>query len=161
MRRARPGSNHRRWLAGLALLALACATPPTDDEVEAELHRIAASVRPRGELRYVMLNAGSPMDAWAQVTESTAEGKESSSQPAQRLARAFEQAGRRRIAVVTGGPYASLNERTLLDAFTHLRVQKLPGLTLVFASPKPPSDDLCDLIKRTGATLVVRDMVLR
>jgi predicted aconitase len=150
-----------RWLAGLALLALACATPPSDDEVEAELHRIAASVRPRGELRYVMLNAGSPMDAWAQVTESTAEGKESSSQPARRLARAFSQAEKRRIAVVTGGPYASLNERTVLDAFLHLRAKRLPYLTLVYASPKPPSDELRDAIARTGATLVVHNMALR
>jgi hypothetical protein len=140
----------------LGLVCLACATPPTDEELEAELRQIAARVKPRGELRIVALNAGSKMDAWAQLAESTAEGTEAqASKQARRLARSFSYANRRRIAVVAGGPYADLNELTVLDAFGEQKQgTRLPGLTLVYVSPEPPSPQLRAAVKQVGAALV-------
>lgn len=148
------------WLRRIAVLALgltwlACATPPTDEELETELRQIAARVKPKGELRVVALNAGSKMDAWAQLAESTAEGTEAKgSQMSRRLARAFSYANRRRIAVVTGGPFGDLNERTVLDAFGEQKEKRLPGLTLVYVSPEPPSAELRAAVKSVGAALV-------
>ncbi len=142
---------------GLALLALACTIPPTESEVESDLRRIAAGVRPlSGELRVVALYASSRMDSWAQMTESAAEGEEWSSQHVRRLARAFNQADRRRVAVVTGGPYAQLNERVVLDAFDDVKPPRLPGLTLVFVSPEPPTADIRGAVSRRGSMLVHR-----
>jgi hypothetical protein len=154
--RGRRGARRAFALALLFGMALGCASPPTDEEIDAELRQIAKSVRPAGELRVVGLYATSRMDSWAQVAESTAEGRDSTPMPARRLIRAFSQADRRRIAVVTGGPYASYNERIVLDAFDAVRASKLPGLTLVFVSPEPPSDDLRLATQKVGCKVVHR-----
>jgi hypothetical protein len=141
---------------GLALLAVACTIPPTESEVESDLRRIAAGVRPPGEMRVVALYAGSRMDAWAQMTESAADGEEWSSQQVRRLTRAFGRADRRRIAVVTGGPYAQLNERVVLEALNGVKPPRLPGLTLVFVSPEPPTADIRGAVSQRGSALVHR-----
>jgi hypothetical protein len=144
-------------LLGLALLALGCTIPPTESEVESDLRRIAAGVRPLpGELRVVALNAGSRMDAWAQMTESAAEGEEWSSEQVRHLTRVFNKADRRRVAVVTGGPYAQLNERVVLEALDSVKPPRLPGLTLVFVSPEPPTADIRGAVSRRGSVLVHR-----
>ena len=156
MTRSRRGAARWGALVWLVVLALGCATPPTDDEVDAELRQIARSVKPPGELRVVGLYAQSRMDSWAQVAESTSEGRDSTSQPARRLIRAFSQADRRRISVVTGGPYASFNERTVLDAFGAFKSAQLRGLTLVYVSPEPPSDALRMATQKVGCQLVHR-----
>lgn len=146
---------------GLALLAVACTIPPTESEVESDLRRIAAKVRPAGELRVVALHAGSRMDAWAQMTESTAEGEDWSSQQVRRLARAFNRADRRRVAVVTGGPYTQLNERVVLEALNSVKPPRLSGLTLVFVSPDPPSADIRGAASQRGSALVHRTPMWR
>jgi hypothetical protein len=149
----------RPWRAALGLLAvcvLGCATPPSDEEIDAELRQIAKSVKPPGELRVVGLYAESRMDSWAQWAQSTSEGREATSIPARRLARALANADKRRVAVVTGGPYASFNERIVLDAFRVANAQRLPGLTLVFVSPEPPTPELRAAVVKTSAKLVHR-----
>jgi hypothetical protein len=143
----------------LVLAALACATPPSNEELEAQLRAIAAEVKPRGELRIVAINAESRMDAWAKLAEDQAEGKERGpSQQARRLARAFEKSHRLRVAVVTGGPYADLNERMVQDAFEVVKEkqQRMAGLTLVFVSPEPPSPELRATVNRASSLLVHR-----
>jgi hypothetical protein len=150
----------RPWLRDtgallLALGALACATPPSEQEIDAELRQIAGRVKPRGELRCVPLVADSRMDAFAKLAESTAEGAGAQpSQQARRLVRAFAQADRRYVAVVTGGPYASLNERVVQDAFDARKAPRLAGLTLVYVSPEPPSPELRAVVKSASASLV-------
>jgi hypothetical protein len=143
----------------LTLCAIACATPPSEEEIDAELRQIARGVKPLGELRCVPLVADSRMDAWAKLAESTAEGKAGEpSKQTRRLLRAFTQAEKRRVAVVTGGPYASLNERVVLDAFQAAgeKTPRLPGLTLVYVSPDPPSDELRTAVTTAGSLLVHR-----
>jgi hypothetical protein len=149
---------HPLHAAGLALAAclLACASPPTDEEVDAELRQIAKSVKPVGELRIVGIYAESRMDSWAQWAESTSEGKEASSLPARRLARALSQSDRKRVAVVTGGPYASFNERIVLDALRVSKLERMRGLTLVFVSPEPPTPELRTAVTNASAKLVHR-----
>lgn len=151
----------RRAGAGLvlALCAAACATPPSEEEVEAQLRAIAAEVKPRGELRVVVVNAESRMDAWAKLAEEQAEGRDRGpSQQARRLARAFEKSHRVRIAVVTGGPYADLNERMVQDAFRVAQEKhpRMAGLTLVFVSAEPPSPELRAAALAAGSLLVYR-----
>jgi hypothetical protein len=149
---------HPLHAAGLALAAclLACASPPTDEEIDAELRQIAKSVKPPGELRIVGLYAESRMDSWAQWAESTSEGREASSISSRRLERAMAQSDRKRVAVVTGGPYASFNERIVLDALRASKLQRMPGLTLVFVSPEPPTPELRTAVTKTSAKLVHR-----
>ena len=142
-----------------ALCALACATPPSDEEVETQLRAIAAEVKPRGELRVVSIHAESRMDAWTKLAEEKVDGKEGgSAQSARRLARAFEKSHRVRVAVVTGGPYADLNERMVQDAFALAKEkhQRMAGLTLVFVSPEPPSPELRAVVRSAGSLLVHR-----
>ena len=142
-----------------ALLALACATPPSDEELDAQLRAIAAEVKPRGELRVVSINAESRMDAWTKLAEDEVQGKEhGASQQARRLARAFEKANRLRVAVVTGGPYADLNEQTVRSALDLAmeKHQRMAGLTLVFVSPEPPTPELRATVNRAGSLLVHR-----
>lgn len=141
------------WILGL-VAALACATPPSDDEVETQLRRAAAATPELGRRpRVVPLYADSKMAAWAQVTEAKAEGPSGN---ARALAQAFENAARQRVAYVVGGPYAALNDRTLLDAFDLVRARKLPGLTLLLVSDKPPSGALVSAARQHGAQLLHR-----
>ena len=142
-----------------ALCALACATPPTEDELDAELRQIAREVKPQGQLRVVSIIAESRMDAWAKLAADQAEGTETGpAQPARRLLRAFERADRFRVAVVTGGPYADWNERVLRQAFDATKDQRMPGLTLVYVSPEPPSPELRAAVSRAGSQLVHRTL---
>jgi len=143
----------------LALSAIACATPPTEDELDAELRQIAREVKPPGQLRVVSILAESRMDAWAKLAADQAEGKETGpAQPARRLLRAFERADRFRVAVVTGGPYADWNERMLRQALDAAKDQRMPGLTIVYVSPEPPSPELMAAVTRAGSTLVHRTL---
>src|SRR5574339_667851 len=99
----------------------------------------------------VSINAESRMDAWTKLADDEIQGKEHGpSQQARRLARAFEKANRLRVAVVTGGPYADLNEQTVraaLDAAME-KHQRMAGLTLVFVSPEPPTPELRASVNR-------------
>jgi len=143
----------------LALCALACATPPTEDELDTELRQIAREVKPQGQLRVVSILAESRMDAWAKLAEDQADGKEAGpARPARRLLRAFERADRFRVAVVTGGPYADWNERMLRQALDAVKDKRMPGLTLVYVSPEPPSPELQAAVTRAGSLLVHRTL---
>jgi hypothetical protein len=143
----------------LALCSLACATPPTEDELDAELRQIAREVKPQGQLRIVSILAESRMDAWAKLAEDQADGKEAGpAQPARRLIRAFDRADRFRVAVVTGGPYADWNERMVRAALDAGKGKQMPGLTLVYVSPEPPSDELRAAVSRAGSLLVPRTL---
>jgi len=141
------------WILGIAAV-LACATPPSDDQIEAQLRRVAAATPELGRRpRVISLYADSKMAAWAQVTEATAEGP---SGEAHALAQAFESAARTRVAYAVGGPYPKLNERTLLDAFDLVHARKLPGLTLLMVSDRPPSQALLSAARQRGARLLHR-----
>jgi hypothetical protein len=74
------------------------------------------------------------------------------------LAQAFARAERAPVDYVVGGPYPQLNERVVLDAFGGVRAPRLPGLTLLFVSDKPPSDELRQSAGTLGATLLHRPL---
>ena len=145
-----------RALWGLGLLAalFACAAPPDEEQIEALLRRVAASVPALSpEARVVAVTADSEMEAWAQVVQSKAEGP---SGLARMLAQAFAYAERTPLDYVVGGPYPQLNERVVLDAFGDVRATRLPGLTLLFVSEDPPSDELAQRARTLRATLLHR-----
>jgi hypothetical protein len=135
-------------------LALACATPPSDARVEDELRRLGAQVQGLGRTPHiVVLNAGSRMDAWGQITASQADGP---STRMQALGRRLAKGSRQRVGVVIGGPFAQLNDRMLSDALTASGRDPLPGLTLLLVSPEPPNDELRREAKRRKLNLVHR-----
>ena len=140
-------------IAGM-VLAVACATPPSDMRIEGELRRLSGEVHGLGRSpRIVVLNAGSSMDAWGRVTESRAEGP---STRMQALGRQLAKGSRQRIGVVIGGPFANLNDRMLLDALLASGNEPLPGLTLLLVSPKPPDEELRRVARRRQLKLVHR-----
>jgi hypothetical protein len=144
------------WGLGLVAALLACAAPPDEEQIEAALRRVAASVPALSpEARVVAVKADSEMDAWAQVVQSTAEGP---SGLARMLAQAFARAERAPLDYVVGGPYPQLNERVVLDAFGSVRAPRLPGLTLLFVSEDPPSEKLRQSAGALGATLLHRPL---
>jgi len=138
----------------LTAAALACATPPTDAEVESDLRRLSADVRGLGPSpRLVVLNAGSSMDAWSHVAESRADGP---STRARALGRRFAKGSQRRVGIVVGGPFPQLNDRMVLDALEAAGSGPLPGLTLVMVSPEPPEEQLRIAALRRRVKLVHR-----
>jgi hypothetical protein len=142
------------WSLGLLAALFACAAPPDEEQVEALLRRVAASVPALSpEARVVAVTADSEMEAWAQVVQSKAEGP---SGLARMLAQAFAYAERTRLSYVVGGLYPQLNERVVLDAFGSVRATRLPGLTLLFVSEDPPSDELAQRARSLRATLLHR-----
>jgi hypothetical protein len=147
------GWRNGSWIVGVVLL-LACATPPTDAKVEDDLRWYSADVPGLGRApRIVVVNAGSSMDAWSRVAESTADGP---SIQAQALGRDLAKGARQRIGIVIGGPFPKLNERTVLDALTASGKEALPGLTLVLVSPQPPEEDLRRVATRRRVRLIHR-----
>jgi hypothetical protein len=147
----------RVWGILLATASLvACASASTDADIKTALQRAAASVPelPR-DARIVVVNADSEMDAWTEVARATSEGPLGLSRV---LAQAFARAERQRAAFAVGGPYPQLNDRVLLDAFSAVRAPRLPGLTLLLVSPKPPSDSLRDAAAAHGAVLLHRPL---
>lgn len=147
-----------RVAGGLLLLAVACATPPNDARVEAELRRLGGEVRELGRTpRIVVLNAGSPMDAWGQVAASRADGP---STRMQALGSQMAKAQRLRVGVVIGGPFAHLNDQMVLDALAAAGAAPLPGLTLLVASPKPPHEDVRFEARRRKVHLIYRELYL-
>ncbi len=133
---------------------VACASPPTDDEVRGQLRRAAESVfGARFKPRLVVLNAQSKMEAWSHLAESAAEGP---STRARAVGRDFKKGRRRRVGVVIGGPQADMVDRFVRDAFEAAGSDKLPGLAVVVVSADPPSDFLRRAAKERGAKLVHR-----
>jgi hypothetical protein len=97
--------------------------------------------------------ASSDAEAWVRVVEARSNGP---IQESRRLALGFEGAARKPVRYVVGGPYAQLNDRALLDAFTICKEARLPGLEVVYVSPAPPSEELARTSRAYGATLVHR-----
>ena len=143
----------------LILGSVACASPPTDDEVRGELRRAAESVfGARYKPRLVVLNAQSKMEAWSHMAESAADGP---SRRARAVGRDFKKARRRRVGIVIGGPQSDLVDRFVRDAFEAAGTDKLPGLAVVVVSAEPPSDFLERAARERGAKLVHRSYARR
>lgn len=136
------------------MLLAGCVVPVTDSEVGSHLRRVA-DVGP--DARVMVLNAASDMAAWVLVTEALSNGP---IVPSRRLALGFENAARKRVRYVVGGPYPQLNNRALLDAFTSCKESRLPGLEIVLVSPKPPDEELVETARAYEAKLVYRAYAL-
>jgi hypothetical protein len=135
-------------------LALGCVTPPSDERIEAELRHQAAQVQELGRRPHIVVcNAGSKMDVWGQLAESTADGP---STRARAMGRIFAKATRVRVGYVVGGPYPELVDQLLLDAFRSSGSAPLPGLVLLHVSRQPPQQDLVMEAKRRRVKLIHR-----
>jgi hypothetical protein len=138
----------------LLCLAVACASPPTDQQIRSELQRASTGVQGIGSKpRLVVLNMQTRMEAWSHLAESAAEGP---STRARAVGRDFKKGRRRRVGVVIGGPQSDYVDRFVRDAFESAGPDKLPGLTLVVVSPEPPTDFLGRAARDRGVKLVHR-----
>jgi hypothetical protein len=129
---------------------MGCVTPLTDDEVGAVLRRTANGGSGANVMTFF---ASSDAEALVRVVEARSNGPLPESR---RLALGFEGAAHKRLRYVVGGPYARLNDRALLDAFTLCKESRLPGLEVLFVSPAPPSEELDKTARAYGARLVHR-----
>ncbi len=140
-------ARSRGWLAAAGLLSLACTLPLTRAEMTELLRETAA----RHDATVVVFHASSQQEAWTQVAEALANGPLPVSR---RLAKAFEPAAHSSVAFVVGGPYTRLNDRALRDAFGISKQPRLPGLSIVYVSPEPPSEELLATARAFGARLL-------
>jgi hypothetical protein len=123
----------------MSLLA-ACATLPTDEEVDATLRRVAASLPDLpADLVVVVVYAEDAEDAWEQIARARQGGP---SEVSRALAQSLAHAHPAEDAYVVGGPYASLNEQVLLDALRIVASRGLRGVTALLVSPEEPSREL-------------------
>ena len=137
----------RLALAAIALVAVACTVPLTDAEVRA-LVRHSASAGP--EAKVVVLNASNELASLTMVADARGNGP---IEPSRRLALGFARAARAPVHYVVGGPYATLNDQVLRDAFAICKEPRLPGLHVTLVSPDPPSEELAKLARDYGARL--------
>ena len=139
----------------LTLGLVACATSFSEDELDSELRRIAASTpEVRSEAKVVSVHASSEMEAWSLVAQSIGEGP---SGQARVLGRAFSDGASQPVDLIVGGPYGALTKRLVLDAFSLVREPSLPGLTLVFVGPEDAAADVRPAAQNLGVTFLHRE----
>jgi hypothetical protein len=132
----------RRIAASLAgaLLALGCASPVSEDELARSLEEAAASAPdPRAARQIFPVHAPTRVAALSLLSEAKSDPR---SPLSLQLGRRFASAARRRTNLVVGGPWTDLCDQVVRNAFALNRERALPGLTLIFVAPEPPSDAL-------------------
>ena len=136
------------------LLATGCITPLTEADLEKDLDRAASSVPALGRKRIIPIYAETKMAAWALLADAKSDP---SSQMSHRLSRGLASAARRGFGVVVGGPYPALSDQVVLNALTLNNEHPLGGMTIVFVSEKPPSEELRKAAKHADARLYHRE----
>jgi hypothetical protein len=135
----------------VALLALGCATVYPEAETERQLAQVAREVSRRPPARVVAIHADTGVAAFGLLTEARGNPESPLSAGAYR---ALAAARRGRRVVVAGGPFADLNDRVLCNALALAGDEgSLAGLSLVVASPAPPSPALGAAARRAGVRL--------
>lgn len=139
----------------LALGTAGCATPLTEQEVEAQLERAGQPFAALGPRRIIPIYAESKMVAVGLLTEARTDPHSAYSvRLGHKLARAYH----RHFHVVVGGPYPSLTDRVLANALQLNQESGLQGLTVVFVSNEQPSAELADAARLAHARLYHREL---
>jgi hypothetical protein len=119
-----------------AALLLACATPPTEADLEQRLERLGSATQGLRRPRVVAIHADTRAVAFGLLMEARANADSPLSVAVSRRLAAAHLTHR---DLVAGGPFGDLNDRVLCNALALQQEKNLSGLQLVFASPDPPS----------------------
>ncbi len=136
----------------LAALAVACATPITRPQLEAELASASAGLTPPGTRPQVFaIHAQSRMEAWTQLTEEQTDPE--SAPLSGQLSRKLASSASRGRTLVVGGPHAELTDQVVRNALAAREDRPLRGLILVYVSPAAPSPELRAAARRAKVAL--------
>ena len=136
------------------LLAVGCATVHPEVETDRQLARVAREVSARPPARVLPIHADTSVAAFGLLTEARGNPESPLSAGAYR---ALAAARRSRRVVVAGGPFANLTDKVLCNALALAGEEgALAGLSLVVASPVPPSPALGAAARRAGVRLTHR-----
>ena len=97
------------------------------------------------------IHADSRMEAWARLGDARAQTSDALSRALGQQLRATRT---RRLTFVVGGPYPDLSDQVILNALEWNQGSVLPGLTLVYVSPEPPSAELSSKLDQKRARVV-------
>lgn len=140
-------------LALSGFLAIGCATPLTEADLEAKLQAAGATVSRPGRKRVIPIYAESKTSAWTLLAEAKVDPE---SRLSAQLGKRLALARRRGLSTIVGGPYPALSDQVVLNAFGLCRDGDLSGLTVVFVSPERPSQALAQAAARAKVRLHYR-----
>jgi hypothetical protein len=120
----------------LAGLLVACATPPTEADLEQRLERLGTATQGLRHPRVIAIHADTRAHAFGLLMEARAN---TDSPLSLALSRQLAAAQRTHRDLVAGGPFGDLNDRVLCNALALQDERGLSGLQLLVASPDEPS----------------------
>ena len=143
-------------LALLAALLLACATLPSERDLEERLERLGASTQGLRRPRVAAIQADTRAVAFGLLMEARANRDSPLSQGLSQQLAAAHLAHR---DLVAGGPFGALNDRVLCNALALQQKEEKPlsGLQLLVASPDEPSRALRAAASKAQVRLLYRD----
>jgi hypothetical protein len=140
-------------LSLLAILVAACATPPTESDLEGRLERLGAATHGLRRPRVIAIHADTRAHAFGLLMEARANADSPLSAS---LSRQLASAQRTHRDLVAGGPFGDLNDRVLCNALALQDEKGLAGLQLLVASPDEPSRALTLAAKKAHVRLLHR-----
>jgi hypothetical protein len=140
----------RAAAALLALWAVACVTPYTEEQLHTKLEVAAKPVSASKQQRIIPIYADSKIVAFGLLTEAK---HDPSSELSRHLSRSLELARKRHNDVVVGGPYGDLNDQIVQNALGLSDRGSLAGVRLIYVSPQPPSEALLHAASQAHASL--------
>jgi len=145
-------------LAVLALLLSALAGCASKIDRRQLMNELRSIKGPKGQVtRVVPIHADTRMEALARLGEARSEPRSSLSLD---LGKQLKITRSRRMTFVVGGPYPDLADQIVQNALEYNKGAALPGLTLVYVSPDPPTDELKVAFKRKRARLFHKKLEL-
>jgi hypothetical protein len=142
------------WILALwGFLATGCVTPVTEADLEVKLKDAGATVSGLGRERVIPIYAESKTAAWTLLAEAKLEPD---SRLSAQIGKSLELATRRGMSSIVGGPYPALSDQVVRNAFALQRDGDLSGLTVVFVSPRRPSQALVRAAARAKVRLHYR-----
>jgi len=140
-------------VALLATLLLACATLPSETELEQRLERLGAATQGLRRPRVAAIQADTRAVAFGLLMEARAN---TDSPLSQGLSQQLAAAHRTHRDLVAGGPFSALNDRVLRNALALQEDETLAGLQLLVASPDEPSRALQLAAQKAHVRLLYR-----
>jgi len=139
----------------VGLIAAACATSLTSQGLDDRLALLGSEIRGLRRPQLFSIYAGSRLEAITLLADAR-------NQPRRRLSLDLAQqialARTRVVHFVVGGPYADLNQRVVTNALDYHEDRPLPGLVLVYVSPREPSPELAALALSRRVRMIHRPL---
>ena len=136
-------------------VAAGCATSFTSQGLDDRLELRGTEVRGLTRPRIFPIYAGSRIEAITLLADARNAPRHRISLD---LAQQISLARTRVIHFVVGGPYADLNQRVVTNALDYYEDRPLPGLVLVYVSPREPSSELVALARSHRVRMIHRSL---